>query len=345
MSRTRLRTRLILNTLMLFLVPIVGWASQDIIVTRSGDRLVGEIKSLKRGWLMFEADYGDNDFIIDWEKIRYLESKAFFTFGTTDRRMLTGSFRTDPADSSRILIEGAGGPVSVPAVDLVTLESVKTSFWDQLSASFDFGYSLTKANNLKQTTVGGMFGYKSDKSSATISLQGVNSSQDNADRSRKGDLSLKYSYMFVSSWYALAAAGFETSDEQQLDLRSTVGGGVGTLLLATQRMDFGLSGGVNYVNERFMQSDLGTVNSAEAFGKVEYNAFDIGPLSFYTGASVFPSLTQEGRVRTKIKADLKWELPLSLTFKVSFTHNYDTKPPNDATKSDYAFSTTVGWEL
>jgi putative salt-induced outer membrane protein YdiY len=330
---------------MLLLIPMTGWATQDLIVTKSGDRLVGEIKNLRRGWLTFEADYGDNDFIIDWDKIKYLESAGYFTFGTTDRRTLTGSFRTDPTDSSRILIEGADGPVSVAYLDLVTLESVKTTFWDQLSASIDFGYSLTKANNLRQTTVGGMIGYKSDKSSAVITLQGVNSSQDDVDRSRKGDLNLSYSYMFVSSWYAVVGAGFETSDEQQLDLRATIGGGVGTLLVATQRMDLGLSAGVSYVNERFMKSDLGTVNSAEAFGRVEYNAFDIGDVSFFTEVSAYPSLTQEGRVRTKFKADLKWELPMSLTFKLGFTHNYDTKPPNAATKSDYVFSTTVGWEL
>jgi putative salt-induced outer membrane protein YdiY len=346
MSRwTRSHVQMILKTLMLFLIPAAGWAEQDMIITKSGDRLVGEIKNLKRGWLTFEADYADNDFIIDWDKVKYLESKNFFKFGTTDRRTLTGSFRTDPADSSRIIIEAADGPVSVSFLDLVTLESVKTTFWDRLSASFDFGYSLTKANNQQQTTVGGIFGYKSDKSSATVSLQAVNSSQDSADRSRKGELDLSYSYMFVSNWYAVTAAGFETSDEQQLDLRSTIGGGIGTLLVATQRMDLGVSAGVNYVNEHFTESDLGTVNSAEAFGQVEYNAFDIGPVSFLTEASVYPSLTQDGRVRTKVKADLKWELPLNLTFKLSFTHNYDTKPPNEATKTDYVFSTTVGWEL
>ncbi|RPH74626.1 MAG: hypothetical protein EHM80_17640, partial [Nitrospiraceae bacterium] len=177
---TRLRVQIVLRAPMLLLIPAAGWAAQDTVITKSGDHLVGEIKSLKRGWLVFEADYGDNDFIIDWDKLHYLGSKSFFKFGTTDRRTLTGSFRTDPADSSRLLIEGADGPVSVSQEDLVTMESIKTTFWDQLSASFDFGYSLTKANNLKQTSVGGMFGYKSDKSTATISLQGVNSSQDNA---------------------------------------------------------------------------------------------------------------------------------------------------------------------
>ena len=233
----RIHALMVLPTLMLFLIPAAVRAGQDIIITRSGDRLVGDIKNLKRGWLTFEADYGDNDFIIDWEKIKFLESNDFFTFGTTDRRTLTGSFRTDPADSSRLLIGGADGPVSVSYQDLVTLENIETSFWDQLSASLDFGFSLTKANNLQQTTVGGLIGYKSEKSRVSLSLHGVNSSQDNAGRSRKGDLSLGYSYMFVSSWYAVAAAGFETSDEQLLDLRSTIGGGVGTALIATQRMD------------------------------------------------------------------------------------------------------------
>lgn len=339
------RVPTVLVTLMIALIPITVSVAQDVVVTRSGDHLAGEIKSLKHGWITFEADYGDNDFIIDWDEIRYLESQDFFTFRTTDGQRFTGSFRTDPADSSYLLIKGPQGSVAVHRQDLVEMENVETSFWDQLSASFDFGYSLTKANNLRQTTLGGKIGYRSERSYANISLQGVNSAQDNADRSRKGDLNLRYSYLFLSNWYAVASAGFETSDEQQLDLRSTVGGGVGAILLSTQRMDMTLSAGIGYVNERFLGSDLGSVNSAEAFGKLEFNAFDIGDLSLLTEASVYPSLTQKGRVRSKVTADSKWDLPLSLTFKLSFTFNYDTKPPNEATKSDYVFSSTVGWEL
>ena len=40
---------------------------QDVVITTSGDRLVGEIKRVEKDVLTLETAYSDSDFKIEWE--------------------------------------------------------------------------------------------------------------------------------------------------------------------------------------------------------------------------------------------------------------------------------------
>ena len=69
---------------------------QDIVVTTSGDRLVGEIKSVEKDVLTLETAYSDSDFKIEWEEIASIESNRQFLVETFDGRRLSGSLTLDP---------------------------------------------------------------------------------------------------------------------------------------------------------------------------------------------------------------------------------------------------------
>jgi hypothetical protein len=85
-------------------------------------------------------------------------------------------------------------------------------------------------------------------------------------------------------------------------------------------------------------------NSGEALGAIEFNAFNIGDLNILAQFSVFPSLSELGRVRMNFRNDFKWDLPQDLYFSVGFTNNFDSSSPTDGTSTnDYVFSTSVGW--
>ena len=66
----------------LTLVLLLGSAgvafAQDVVITTSGDRLVGEIKKVEKDVLIFSTDYSDSDFKIKWEKIASIESTRQF---------------------------------------------------------------------------------------------------------------------------------------------------------------------------------------------------------------------------------------------------------------------------
>lgn len=58
---------------------------------------------------------------------------------------------------------------------------------------------------------------------------------------------------------------------------------------------------------------------------------------------MLPSLTESNRVRLNYSQGFRWELPKDLFFGITFTSNYDSRPIADAPKSDYIFSTSLGW--
>jgi hypothetical protein len=84
-------------------------------------------------------------------------------------------------------------------------------------------------------------------------------------------------------------------------------------------------------------------NSAEAVGAVELNIFDIGDLELFTVFSVFPSLSEFGRVRMDFNSDLRYEFISDFNISLGFTNNYDSSPPVDTPKNDYVFATAIGW--
>ena len=48
----------------------VADAAEDVVITTTGDRLVGEIKRVEKDVLIFGTDYSDTDFKITWERSR-----------------------------------------------------------------------------------------------------------------------------------------------------------------------------------------------------------------------------------------------------------------------------------
>lgn len=174
---------------------------------------------------------------------------------------------------------------------------------------------------------------------------------------KRSEAGANYRRFVGERWFTIGLGEFLKSDELQLDLRSSAGGGVGHYFVQNGRWEFSLIGGALWTRENYMQ--LGTLigvlpttgvvvtpirNSGEALSALELSAFNIGDIEIYAKFSVLPSLTESGWVRLNFSNDFKWDLPKDLYFSVGFTDNYDSEPIADAPKNDYIFSTSVGWE-
>ena len=62
-------------------------AASDVVVTTTGDRLVGEIKKVEKDVLTFETAYSDSDFKLKWDKIASIQSDRQFLVETFDGRV------------------------------------------------------------------------------------------------------------------------------------------------------------------------------------------------------------------------------------------------------------------
>jgi len=78
---------------------------------------------------------------------------------------------------------------------------------------------------------------------------------------------------------------------------------------------------------------------------IELNLFDFEDFSLQANLSLYPNITDKGRIRSDFKVDLSYDLPYDFYIKLGFTHNFDNRSAGDVSKIDYNFSTTFGWEL
>ena len=129
----------------------VAHAAKDVVVTTSGDRLVGEIKSVEKDVLTFSTDYSDADFKIKWEKVASIESDRQFLVETFDGKRLSGALKADPPKKAAV----RSATPSVPLPDVSMVQPFERTFWSRFDVGLDFGYSLTKTNSAKQLSLGG----------------------------------------------------------------------------------------------------------------------------------------------------------------------------------------------
>ena len=329
---------------------ILGFTSQiyaqtDSLILKNGDVIVGEVKSMDRGVLQIETDYSDSDFKIEWDQVEEFYSPRIYLITLSNGSRANEPINSNPDQPDQIIIGGEGSDRTTGIMDLVYINPLDQTFFSRLSAAVSIGYNFTKANNLNQLSSRISLGYMADYWALNGSLDIVKSSQDDADDINRTDGLITFRYFLKNDWYVIGRGDFLSNDEQKLKLRSAFSAGFGKFLVHTNRVHLGLSGGGVWNNETFTDEALENRDSQEAFVTGQLDVFDIGDLNLFTGISVYPSLSESGRVRSDFKFDLKYDLPLDFFINIGFTLNYDNQPVEGAAESDYVLQTTFGWDL
>ncbi|WP_297797517.1 hypothetical protein [uncultured Eudoraea sp.] len=162
-------------------------AQQDSLLLDSNTTIIGEIKSMDKGVLVIETNYSDSDFNIEWLEIKKIYTQSVFLTSLADGNRLVGKLRSNEDNSITITNREGVDEREVLISEIVYLQPLERGFWSRLDAAIDFGISFTKANNLKQFTLGTNLKYTEDKWSANINANLLRSTQDNAEDIRRED--------------------------------------------------------------------------------------------------------------------------------------------------------------
>jgi hypothetical protein len=330
----------------LFLMGLPARAGgKDLVVFTNGDKVTGELKSLDRGVLIFSTDYSENDFEIKWEEVSQIKSDRPFIFTLESGERMTGSLATKSKKPLILELRAAEGTEVVPPDTLLQIEESGHSWFTRAKASFDFGYNQYKADGQKQFSFGAAASYLTSDYFSELQLAVLRTSYDVIPKSERHSALVGTRRFLSHNWFATSYLELLQSDEQALDLRSTWTLGLGNSLYRSHHAFFALTGGAAWTRESFSDAAASEDNSAEALGKMEFNAFDLGDLSFLAKVAVYPSLTIAHRVRGDINSELKWDLPKDFYIKFSYNLNIDNRPPPEGVKSDYVLTSAFGWEL
>ena len=313
----------------------------DSLVFKNGNMMDGEIKTMNQGVIVVSTDYSDSDFKIDWSEIQGINTKTLFFITLSAEAKYYGTLKSISESRVNILTVDKK-VVECDLNDNVYLAPLKKDFLDRLYASIDIGLSLTKANNLRQLTSRSTIGYRAEKWLIDATFNAFYSIQDSVESIERGEGKINYIYVLPRVWYATTTISLASNTEQKLDLRINARLGLGRFIIRTNSAYWGVNLGLNRNVEQYT-SETADRNSWEGYLGTELNLYDIGDLDLLTIIMAYPGITAKERFRADITLDTKYDLPYDFYIKIGLTINYDNRPAEGASETDYVLQNGFGW--
>ena len=320
---------------------IAAHAAQDVVVTTTGDRLVGEIKSVTKDVLTLETDYSDADFKIKWEKIASIESDRQFLLETFDGKRVSGSLK--PVPEQKAVVQVADTQVPLPQVSAV--QPFERSFWSRFDSGLDFGYSMTRTNSAKQLSLGTNLSYRDEHHVDVLFANVFRNSQANAPETSRWDLGNDFRRLLGSRWYVNTGQDFLNTEEQGLTCARRSVPAPGDTCSARRRSTWRWAAGVAWTNENFTDPAVPNEDSAEAYLGTEFMTEKLKVADVITRFNYYPSLTISGRYRLTYRLDVDFNLPGDWYFRFGLFDNYDSKPAAGFSSNDYGWSNGFGFKF
>lgn len=341
-----------LTVFCVFLVtaPLFARDKSDVLVMNNGDRLTCEIKSLDASVLYVSFDYINGTVSVDWSKVRHIESKQLFLVKTQDGSVYTGTLSTAETGGGRpVQIQVMESPeinVALNQQDVVTMNQTSNLFWQRFNGSINMGLIYSKGNQSTQYNFAAEVQYPRARWDAGAAFDSTLSGNSGTSTSTRNNGSAYGRHLLPwNNWFYTGVGNFLQSSEQNIQLQSNLGGGVGRYLKNTNHAVIFVTGGLAWQNTRYTPSTTPelsqNVAAALIAGQVEFFKFDKTNLTLQ--GSVFPALSEPGRVFTNTNVTYYVKFFGDFTWNMSFYGNWDNQPPGHLSGSDYGASSGLGW--
>jgi len=334
----------------LLAAPLFAREKSDVIVMNNGDRLTCEIKGLDSGVLYVKLDYILGTSSVQWSKVHHLESRQLFIVKTESGSIYTGMLSSsgDPSDRP-MKIEVATGSETKVAIDrtqVVKMDQTSENFLQRFNGDVNFGVSYAKGNQATQFSLNSDVQYPRERWSAELSYSSTLADSTGNTAATRNQVTYSGQQLLPwNNWYYKGLGMFLQSSTQDVDLQTTLGGGIGRYLKNTNNAQIALLGGLAWQNTAYHATTqpLGTQNVAAAVVAANVRLFRFNKTNLNISVIVLPALSQPGRTFFSTNASYYIKLRSNLTWNISFYGNWDTRPPAYFSGSDYGTSSGLGW--
>jgi putative salt-induced outer membrane protein YdiY len=350
------RCRLVLAAVLSVFIQMLGGTAcfgkvsrHDTIIMKNGDRFTGEVKRLEQGILYIETDYFSGSVGVDWAQVEKVESTATYQVILSGGKRLSGTIskvEAEAAPNRDFKVHGPGGDMPISSTDVVQIESQKPTFWRQLKGSIDFGYNFTSGNNQSSLSADANAVYAAQHWAAGASFTASYSGQTGGTTTNISETQFFGERFLNRNSFVLGLSDFLHSSQQDLQLRTTLGGGYGRYLKRTNQNELRWVIGVDYSQASYQSGVLEPVQkNAELLLGAQYQLFHFDRYSLNSQTLVFPGLSDFGRVRFTTNNVLSVKLSNNFYWNFSFWDNFDSRPPLNAQRNATGLSTGLGWKF
>ncbi len=318
----------------------------DVVVMKNGDRFTCTLNKLRGGLLYIDVDYVSGSVGLDWAQVERVESHSTFQVTLDDgTRSLAEIQRVVSGETEQeFIIKSEGVERRMNPAAVVNIESTKPNFWRQLTGGIDVGYDFTSGNSQATVTSNANVNYETPRWLAGITDTTSFSGQTGGTHTNLIDLTAQEGVIFKKNWSLIGLQDFLHSSQQSLDLRTTLGGGVGWYLFRTNATFLVLSGGAVYAHEKFTSNiELDSDQNIEGLAGIQYQLMRFDRYSLVSEAFLFPGFSDPGRIRATPKLTFNMKLSNNFYTNLSFWDNYDSHPPPNSKGNEFGISSGIGW--
>ncbi|ULA68134.1 MAG: conserved exported protein of unknown function [Nitrospira sp.] len=327
------------RALLLLSVWLATPASADEVYLLNGDRLTGTIVKMEESILTIQTDYG-GEIKVDWKKVQRLTATSplkvlvpgeshdalrDFVYGTQGQREITEA----GPDSATLLSD----------ITAINLEPIRLTGTVSVGGNNTSGNSSTKAfNGATRLT---LYAHRQ-----RLLLEGkYNYGQANDQVTARNSLaSLKHNY-FISKQVFIETFGMLEKDTlQALQLRSTIGSGLGYQFYETPTTTLSLSAGIAHVNEHFTNSPNTETPSGRWSLRWEQSIWP-DRVKFFHRHEGFWDINAGNAFRFNADQGLRITVYKNLFFNVEYDLRLNTQPAPGRKKTDEAMIFGVGYEF
>lgn len=254
---------------------------------------------------------------------------------------------TDLAHTLRIEpVENVAEPVLVRRKEVVQINQTSESFWRRFSGSLNAGSTYAKANETTQYSLGANADYLRERWTTGVSFNSTLTGSSGTSTSTRNNMTADYAHMMRwDNWFYTGIGSLLQSTEQNIQLQSNLGVGIGRFLKNTNHATINIFSGMAYQNTRYGQTDTAEPSQHTAAAMMGINAglFRFDKTKLTLDATAFPALNQPGRMYTNVNTTYYLKFWGDFTWNISFYGNWDNQPPGHLSGSDYGTSLGLGW--
>jgi putative salt-induced outer membrane protein len=355
--------KFVVGLLLLLAIPVFA----DQVVLKNGDRLTGSITKSDGKELVIKTDYA-GDVTVKFDAIQSITSAGDLNVSLGGKTVV-GPVTTN--GDNVVVATKAGGPVEAPKSTVTMLrspaeeaayqKSLHPGLLEGWNGGLNLGFAVTRGNsatkNLNIAFNGTRKGFHdklilyTNSIYATNDLPGVNP-HTTANSIGGG---ARYDHDFSPRVFGFVNGDFFSNSLQELDLRATLGGGIGLHAIKNAATTLDFLAGVNYTHESYSSytipppppggtfvpsrtDSLAGLTLGDAFTHKIGKSTDITQTFFF-----YPDLSDTSQYRGTFNFGTVTKLNKWLGWQNSFADIYVSNPPFGTKKNDLQLATGVSF--
>ena len=315
------------------------------VFLQNSDRLSGEIQKLEGKHLSLKTEYA-GVIEIDWSMVQGITSDQVLQFSMQNGMTVSGTVE-NTKDGLQVSTNSVMTilPHDIKAISKPVNEQTLSN---RLNGTIEFGYSLARGNSqLSQSLVTASAEYHSTSIRVQTDLSSQFSKQAPAQSASAHSLSTRFDVYLTPRAFVFTLDGLDRDDRELLNLRTSLGGGMGWQVADSRSAQLSLLGGMTFVNEAYRGGDVDHSGRHESTGEAligfSLDKLQFGRLRFTGKTSVYPSVVDRRRIRVVASTGVRMPVIAHLIWSLRLFERFDSRPVLAVRKSDYGLVSSFGF--